>query len=463
MDIVEEVASLTLRLPGQSRRRGLKHYARSPLAEALTTAIAREHAFEVSGIEDLPAIWTQAAAINLWRLTVAATLTKPEQQAVLGNLGELDADAEDPADLAHILRHGELAWHHPWRYEVALQLARNLLTGSRAAEGWELLCRGGQAFEDLRFDLELTDDLDHRHLRGAPKVASTNVTGRGGSLVWRARRSLALIGVRRWIVERSSAPLIVSPPRAKIVHPPAWTSIRVASGQDVPDEVVYDLRAGRVLEFPTDQYLAVWPYLRETGRPVPRFDIVIEELPRRLPEEVAELVLLDDRRLRSVYLHPDSAFDLGFIDAAERDDLISDAAAKTAARMNAVLQRAESWTPQERTRLRALRDEPERFFRYAGRQRHIRDGLVRPWWEWDAGSTLSALDTLVDAPERLRHLVRSRGRSWKRQLELAMESAGRGAIAGLHSERDDLLELDPEWGDGADEGEIVFDVGDPLD
>lgn len=463
VDTVETVASLTLRLPGQSRRRGLKHYARSPLAEALTTAIALEQAFEVPGIEDLPAIWTQAAAIALWRLTVAATLTKPEQQAVLGDLEDLDADAEDPADLARILRQGELAWHHPWRYEVALQLARNLLTGSRAAEGWELLCRGGQPFDDLRFDLERTDDLDHRLLRGAPRGAGTNVTGRGGSLVWRARRSLALAGVRNWIVEQAPTPLVVSPPRAKIVHPPGWTSIRVASGEDLPGEVVDDLRAGRVLEFSTDQDTAAWPYLRETGRLVPRFDIVIEELPRRLPEEVAELVLLDDPRLRSVYLHPDVAFDLGFIDAAVRDDLISDAAAKTAARMTAILQRAETWTSRERSTLRALRDEPERFFAYAARHRHVRDGVVRPWWEWQAESTLTALDTLAEAPERLRHLVRSRGRSWKRQLELAMEGAGRAAIAGLHSERDDLLEVEPEWGEGVDVMDIEFDLGDLLD
>lgn len=443
VDTVEQLTALTLRLPGQPRRRGLKDYARSPLAEALTTAIARERPFDVAGLEGIPPIWTQAAAVGLWRLTVAATLTVPEQLAVLGNLEALDADAEDPTALAQLLRDGDLAWHHPWRYEVALHLARNLLAGPKQAQNWRLLKHRDDEFKTLRFDLERTDDLDHRLLRCAPKRASSEVTGRGGSLVWRARRSRALKSIRNWIVSEPTTPLIVSPPSAKIVHPRAWTSVRVLAGEPLPAAVLAGAETGKVLVFSTDEYTSAWPYLRETGEPVPQFDIVIEELPRRRPEEVAELVLLDDQRLADVYLDAARAYDLGFITADERDTLIEDAAKKTAVRIEATLKRAEARTPDAHAKLVRLRDQPERFFELATEHHLISDGLVRPWWVWEAGPTVTELDNLASAPDRLRQLVRSRGRYWKRQLEATMQAAGRAAIARGYADREELATTTP--------------------
>lgn len=462
VDSMEKLAVLTLRLPGQPRRRGLKDYARSPLAEALTTAIAREKPFDVPGLEGIPPIWTQAAAVGLWRLTVAATLTVPEQLAVLGNLEALGADAEDPTELEQLLRDGDLAWHHPWRYEVALHLARNLLTGPKPAQNWHSLKHRDDEFEDLRFDLERTDDLDHRLLRGAPKRASSDVTGRGGSLVWRARRSLALKAIRSWIVSDPTTPLTVSPPHAKIAHPERWTSVGVPAHKKLPAAVFADAEAGKVLVFSTDEYISAWPYLKETREPVSQFDIVIEELSGRRPEEVAELVLLDDPRLANVYLDPAIAYDLGFIPADERDVLIEDAAKRTTSRIEATLKRAMHWTPDEHAELVALRDDPERFFELAAERHHVRGGVVQPWWVWPAGPTVTELDNLIGAPDRLRVLVRSRGRYRKRQLEDMMEAAGRAAIAHGYAGAEERDHHDVEWGD-VDEDGLEFDIGDRLD
>ncbi|WP_162802234.1 hypothetical protein [Ornithinimicrobium murale] len=460
-DTMEKVTELTLRLPGQPRRRGLKDYVRSPLAEALTTAIACDKPFDVPGLEDIPPIWTQRAAVSLWHLTVAATLTVPEQLAVLGNLEALDADAENPTELTQILRDGHFAWHHPWRFEVALHLARNLLTGPKRVQNWRSLKNRDDEFEVLRFDFERTDDLDHTLLRGAPKHAISNVTGRGGALVWRARRSLALQAIRNWIVSKPTTPLTVSPPYVKIVHPKAWTSVRVPADDHLPAQVIADAEAGKVLLLSTDESISAWPYLRETGEPVPRFDIVIEELARRRPEEVVELVLLDDPRLADVYLDPALAYDLGFITADERDALIEDAAKRTAGRIETTLKRAENWTPDEHAELDALRDDPERFFELAA-EHHISEGVVRPWWVWEAGPTVTELDNLAGAPDRLRQLVRSRGRNWKRQLEATMEAAGRAAIAHGYADPEHLAYYDAECGE-SDEDETEFNLGGLVD
>lgn len=453
---MEKLSMLTLRLPGQPRRRGQKDYARSPLAEALTTAISLEAPFKVDGLAGIPQIWTHSAAVGLWRLTVAATLTTPEQLAVLGNLIELDTNLEDPTALATLLREGDLAWHHPWRFEVALHLARNLLSGPNRASYWHSLHARDGDFDALRYDLELTDDLDHDFLRGAPTRARSDMTGRGGALVWRGRRSLALLAIRKWLVSGPATPLIVSPPHAKITHPNEWTQVRVPAGKQLPDGIRADVESNRVLALSTDEYTSIWPYLQGTMTPVPGFDIVIEELPGRRPEEILELVLLNEERLIDVYLEPGVAYDLGFIPAEERDKLIEDAAAKTAKRIEATLNRVDGWTPKVRAKLLALKNDPDRFFKLANEHHSLKEHAVSPWWVWTAGPTVAEIADLADTPERLRQLVRSRGRRWKRDLEATMEIAGRAAIARGHAHREELSSYEAE----SDEDEADLDVSD---
>lgn len=458
--VAESVEDLTLQLPGQTRRRGLKHYARSPLAEAIYTALARIYTWQVPGLEGLPAVWTQAAAVGLWRLTIAATLTKPEQRAVLGELDLIDAEGEDPTALADLLRHGDLAWHHPWRDEVALHLARNLLTGSESGDRMRSLHEQDDVFEELRFDLERTEDLDHAILTGAPKYPSSSVTGRGGALVWRGRRRLGLQSVGEWIASGPAAPLVVSPPRARISHPGGWTFVQVGAGEQLPQSVAGDVEAGRVLLMASEHKVTAWPYSRETGEPVPWFDLVLEALSTRTAEEIVELVLLDDSRHRTVYLLADEAHALGFIDADERDFLITAAAAKTNVRMATVLKRAAEWAPEDQAELVASRANPERFFEIAVKH-HQREGIVRPWWPWNAGPTVRELEEHRYTRDQVRKLVERRGLYWKRDLEREMEGAGRAAAIGYRVDLDDseeLFEDEAEWGE-----DTVFDLDDLLD
>jgi hypothetical protein len=463
----ESVEDLTLQLPGQIRRRGLKHYARSPLAEAICTALSGTYAWQVPGLEGLPAVWTQAAAVGLWRLAIAATLTKPEQRAVLGELDLLGADGEDPNTLAELLRHSDLAWHHPWRDEVALRLARNLLTGPDSSDRMRSLRDRDDEFEQLRYDLERTDDLDHPMLTGAPKLPSSNVIGRGGALVWRGRRRLALRNVAEWIVSAPAAPLVVSPPRVKITNPDGWTSIQVPAGEQLPETVAADVEARRVLLVTSADTVTAWPYSQETGEPVPWFDLVLEALPSHKAEEIVELVLLDDNWQRTIYLLADEAHALGFIDTDERDSLNRKAAVQTDARMAAIVERATAWDPEDRDDLLANKANRERFFEIA-RRHHQREYIVRPWWTWDAGSTVRELKRQVHTRDQVRKLIERRGHYWKRELELTMESAGRAAIAGYRVilDDDDLFYVDlfeDEANDEAREGEETgFGVNGPL-
>lgn len=456
----DQIVGLTLRLPGQTSRRGLKHYARSPLAEAICTAVADYHDWEVAGLEGLPKVWTQAAAIGLWRLTVAATLTRPERLAVLGELEDLDTEAEDPTVLTELLRNGDLSWHHPWRDEVSLHLARNLLTGSDEEDHMRMLHEQGDAFNLLRYDLERTDDLDHPYLDGAPLRPTSGVEGRGGALIWRGRRRLALGTVGSWIVAGPNAPLVVSPPRARIAHPSDWVGVRLAAGPELSKAVADDLENRRVLLLSADNQAVVWPYSVDTADPIPWFDLVLQALLKRTPEEIVELVLLDDPSNRTVFLLADEAHDLGFIDGATRDSLVIEAASKTAGRMATILKRAAEWDPDDYAELVASKGDVERFFELAAKH-YERPGIVRPWWPWAADSTVQELTDRKHSRARLSKLIEGRARYWKRILEAEMERAGRLAAGRYRVVVDDAAEV---YDDEADWGDVTwFDWGDLLE
>lgn len=113
----EEFVELAFRLPGQPRRQGHRDYGARPLADALVTAVALREPFEVEGLEGLPSVLRWCEAIGLWRLVVAATRTAPELQIL----------KEESALSARLREQGGTVWHAPWRFEVALAMARRLL------------------------------------------------------------------------------------------------------------------------------------------------------------------------------------------------------------------------------------------------------------------------------------------------------------------------------------------------
>ncbi len=140
-----------------------RDYGARPLTDAVVTAIARVEPFVDDGLDGLPPLLTQRAAHGLWQLTVAATLRRAEQRVL-----------HDPRDeTASVLREGDAAWHAPWRFAVALHLARELLTGPHAEANLAMVTEQTAAeFGLLRSDLELTTDFDHPLLQGAPAPRS---------------------------------------------------------------------------------------------------------------------------------------------------------------------------------------------------------------------------------------------------------------------------------------------------
>ena len=73
------------------------------------------------------------------------TLTFAEQQALL------EASSGATAD---VLRDEQVAWRHPWRFEVARRLAEGLLRGPKALEGRRMLWEQREQYANLRYDLE---------------------------------------------------------------------------------------------------------------------------------------------------------------------------------------------------------------------------------------------------------------------------------------------------------------------
>lgn len=129
-DLASRAAAVSLRLPGQAIKRGPRDYAPRLLTDAVTTAIARESPYVDEGLEGLPPLLTHREAKGLWRLKVAATLSLAEQRAIFG-------PGDDRA--AVVLREEDVAWHAPWRFDVALQLARQLLRGPDAESNRTML------------------------------------------------------------------------------------------------------------------------------------------------------------------------------------------------------------------------------------------------------------------------------------------------------------------------------------
>lgn len=138
-------------LPGQAGSRGPREYGPRLLTDAFTTALASDTPYTDEGLEGLPPLLTHRQALGLWRLTVAATLTPAEQRAVFSKEKPRVIDA---------LRDEDVAWHSPWRFEVAQHIAKNLLRGPKAGAGLQLLDKQTAAFDLIRHDLERRTDME---------------------------------------------------------------------------------------------------------------------------------------------------------------------------------------------------------------------------------------------------------------------------------------------------------------
>jgi len=409
--IAARAAAMSLRLPGQAASRGFKDYGARPLTDALVTAIARVLPFVDDGLEGLPPLLTQREALGLWRLTVAATITKAEQRALLGPQSDETAD---------VLRDEDVAWHAPWRFQVARHLAEKLLMGSQTAASRRLLWDQTVKFATLRSDLELTEDFDHPLLTGlcAP---DHDLQGRGGAAVWRAKRQLAVESVAQWLTRSGDTETSADPPGWRLAPPKGWRGYQFVRTEQLPPKQQSDLAAGRVLRIDALSRSVLWPY-EETGLPIDGFDAVLRGAGDLTPVELVELVLVTAEDLETHPLVPaQTACELGFISPADRDELVAGAADHNQREIADALLRAKRLSEAEREALRAASRDPERFARLA-RRSHLQCRLTHPTWTWQMESVAEVLASGAN-PAQLRWLAGAVREIHRHVLERSMERA----------------------------------------
>lgn len=423
----EAAIATSLRLPGQSARRGHHDYARRPLTDAFLTALAKTHPFTIDGLEGLPETITQGAAVGLWRLTVAATLTPAEKLAMWSNTGQAGSGGDQAAILKRLLHEGNFSWHDPKRFRVAHHLARKLLSGNAAASNLEMLQAQNVEFQQLLEDLEAHsfETPESSLLADAPGVGRS-VEGRGGSVVWRARRSLARQSIREWLGSATDSALLVDPPGWSLRMPENWHGIASGLGASPPTQVREDIYHRRVVEVrsPDGQAIA-WPYICD--RPVPGYGAFLDSLPALKPTEIVELTLAVDERLDLLFLPIITAIALGFISKAEGDHKVELARAKNKRAIEGALERARADLDDvEFARLSATASEPDTF---AQRCHHLGITITvsHPYWTWHTSSI--ELELATPMPDRLAVLGSTRASIYKRLLEREMELAARRAFS----------------------------------
>ncbi|MFE6508056.1 hypothetical protein ACFVBP_10330 [Nocardioides sp. NPDC057764] len=425
------------RAPGQARRQARGDYAGRPLTDALTTAIALQSPFVDRGLRGIPHLLQHCEALGLWRLTIAATRTKAEREVLAG----------DDEDVRWQLTEGTTAWLSSRRHEVALHFARELFTGSKekVAENRRWV---GEQGEELAFHVreleraipgghELTHDLPSTMLGGFEREA-----GRGATAVWRAKRQVALEAVAVWFTSPSpvSRSLVVKAPGWSIRQPDGWRALHFPGSAMIPSSWERLIAERRVLRIDHLSNSALWPVDKD-GAPIPGIRDIIEGAGSVNALELAEAILV---RSRSPYesvvdqpavfwpgMHPDKAHELGFIDSARRDALITEAEQKTQRRMELVIAEVSSRRPRRGdpelvVNLRRVMTRPTRFARLA-REHYLDFYPVPPVWHWELGCVQDALEQHA-TPAQLQWL----GRGWlhvvRRAIGMKMEQAWHAAF-----------------------------------
>jgi len=413
--VAERASALALRLPGQPFARGPRDYSPRPLSDALAVAIAMAQPYTDDGLEHLPTMVTQAVAVGLWRLTVAATLTRAEQRILLARPG---------SELALVLNDEDISWHSPWRFEVALHLARKLLATPDRSVNLQILQRQVDSFEAMRFDLARTEWPDSELMHDCVALPRHDHEGRGGAAVWRAERKLAieevaavLITVRHW------SRFEVGCPGWPLERPPGWTAVPLAFGQHPSERQRADLDARRVLLVQAGSRSAIWPY-DVHGEPIARFEVALVAAPEQPAASFAELVLLSTRVTGWPWVPSELACPWGLMSSSEREELEARAAASRVRAARAAVDHwhHSDWLPGA---LEALVDDPARFSRLA-RQQGVRGGPFRAGCVWRVESIAKTVrSTATD--DQVRWLVRTMHRMRTRALERAMQRASQQA------------------------------------
>ncbi|MCM2416692.1 hypothetical protein [Streptomyces sp. RKAG293] len=220
-DVLTRARSVSLHLPGQYERSHRDYQGRA-LTDAVMTAIAVREPFTDAFLDGLFPLLRQRAALALWRLAMAATSTRPERDLLSAAEDERILESCGGAADAHTLLlaralEEDAAWHSPQRFQVAQNIARDLLTGTNAGAHEDLLYEQDDQWEERYQDtLHAADDHRARLMEGS---TAYDWSGRGGTAVWRARRHVDLRYFEDWLLQRPAGS--DSEPQRKL-DPPGW-------------------------------------------------------------------------------------------------------------------------------------------------------------------------------------------------------------------------------------------------
>lgn len=414
-------------LPGQSARHGHHDYASRPLTDVVMTAVELAEPIRLPGLHGLPSLLTRRTALGLWRLTVAATLTQAEMRAIWGG---------GPAPLVPVLTEEDVAWHHPWRFEVAEVLLRTIHDQSArdVAENMAMLHDQSTAFRDLLRDVRrrdfaaswLLDDLPH---------ASSDTSGRGGAAVWRAHRKLTLEAIGTWATTPGAKRQIKAlPPGWKLTLPKDWIIRAFGHNQPVSPALLKHAAMGAVARLEAGSRTAYWP-LGFDERPIPGFNAVRDAGSHLPPARLLEITL---HRLKypHIAVPADQALELAFVSKVDHDELVRAATELNNQRVKNTLERGKSrLTPAEYAELAAASGNLRLFQRIA-KYHYLPFHAKHPTWTWDVRSIPEALEA-GHSPARLAWLTKAMDRITTRVLERDMQEASRRAFFLGRTEPDD--------------------------
>jgi hypothetical protein len=334
--------AVAFQLPGQYPRAHRDYQARL-LTSVMMTAIAVQEPFSDEFLTGLHPLLRHGAALGLWHLAVAVTST-PAENAIRDAAREARAAeksaARDRLLLVEETLDGEVAWHSLERFTAAANIARALLSGSRAFANEHLLYEQRGDWDAMRQQLRTDRAARAAYLRG---VTSSTWIGRGGAAVWRAERTVEMQDFGEWLVNRSgldSEDRTVNPPGWQIRVPEGWSARTWPSRTtDLPEPYSTWAANQQLLLVPVGAKQAAWPVIPSSASPgwapVPGVEPLLAPAARLRPEQVIgfiEAITLDWSRTQypldipvqlDIPVH--EAFKLGFIDAEERRLIMAEA------------------------------------------------------------------------------------------------------------------------------------------
>jgi hypothetical protein len=365
-DLLERARAVSLVLPGQYQR-AFRDYQSRALTDAVMTAIAVAERFTDDFLDGLLPLLHHRAAGNLWRLATAGLCTGPERALLEAAVAVRDATAGTPEtvldpDTQHLLAvvtalEEDVAWHSPARFQVAANIARELLTGPQAEANERLLHQEGEGWNDLYLDTLYANGDRQAHLQRG--TTSYDWSGRGGGAVWRAERQVSLDNFGDWLtgpVQTDTAEYVVRPPGWVLTQPPSWHALApepTHTGR-LPQPYATWTDQGRALAFPYCGKQAVWPVRRQPNRPgfepVPGAEALLAPATGLKPEHglgYIEALLVDWNHQFDADDEPDlrlaldvpvgPAYDFGLISAEERQRAMAEARAATLNSMDEVI------------------------------------------------------------------------------------------------------------------------------